>query len=356
MIKLLNIEYVELWVENASEVAKNYENYFGFERVAEASPKTGLDNHISIVLKQANAKLLITSAIDAKGSVYDFVLKHGDGVRDIAFAVENVEDTFKQAIASGAVAYDNNTFSSDKRCPSTIIAFGNIVHTFIEKNYLPTYFHFFPNTSIPKPDFGIRDIDHVAMCVHADELDEVAGFYKNVLGFKDGHEEYVETNYSGMNSRVVMHGAIRFSLQEPLKHNPSGPILEFLKLNCGAGVYHVALLSSNIYRTIRSLPSDVKVLDIPDTYYDQLPSRIQINEPIADLKELKILVDGDSSGYLMQMFTRSFHKRRTLYVEIIQRISHDGFGSGNIRALFDAIETDQIKMNKEPRGVCSEAG
>jgi 4-hydroxyphenylpyruvate dioxygenase len=353
MVKLRNIEHVELWVENAYEVANRYENCFGFKRIAEAKPETGLEDHLSIILKQADAKLIITSSISGKGPVADFVLKHGDGVRDIAFAVDNVMQTFEEAVASGATVLDDGAISCRGLNHKTICAFGDVVHTFIEKNELLPFFRPLPSHSDHlNPKFCIQAIDHIAMCVDTGELDRIADFYKSVLNFKDGQKEYVETEYSGMNSRVVTHDAIKFPLQEPLKNNPSGPILEFLKLNCGPGAYHVALLSNNIYHTMRSLPREIKALDVPDIYYEQLPNRIQIQEPIVELKAHKILVDGDTNGYLMQVFTRSMHKRHTFYIEIIQRVRHNGFGSGNVRALFDAIEADQIKLNEE---ICLES-
>lgn len=347
MTRLHSIEHVELWVEDALEVANCYEKCFGFERIAEANPETGFEDHVSVILKQGDAKLIITSPINDKGVVADFVLKHGDGVRDIAFAVDDVACTFEEVIASGARASDVEVISCRGLNHRTIHAFGDLVHTFIEKGPLPPIFRTLPVKTDLKREFCIQNIDHIAMCLGIGELDKVTAFYKAVLGFKEGQEEYVQTEYSGMNSRVIMNGSIKFPLQEPLKDNPSGPILEFLKLNCGPGAYHLALLSSNIYRTMRSLPSEVKALDVSNTYYEQLPSRIQIPEPIAELKELKILVDGNPNGYLMQVFTRSMHKRHTFYIEIIQRAGHDGFGSGNVRALFDSIEADRIKLSKE---------
>lgn len=344
MIKLLGIEYIELWVDNAMEIAKCYESYFGFHRFAEANPETGLEGHIAILLIQKKAKLIVISSIDKKGPVHEFVVKHGDSVRDIAFAVKNVNQSFENAIASGATISNIENILCRGINHKTICAFGDVVHTFIEQGEISPLFRRL--TMQPKPDFCLQNIDHVAICLNVGELDKIADFYKNVLNFQDGQQEYIETEYSGMNSRVVIHGEIKFPLQEPLKNNPSGPILEFLQLNSGPGVYHLALLSSNIYHTMRSLPKQIKALDVPDTYYEQLSRRLQTQEPPLDLKQLKILVDGDTNGYLMQVFTRSIHKRHTFYIEIIQRVGHNGFGSGNVRALFDAIESDRLKLNQ----------
>lgn len=345
-MKLQGIAYIELWVEDAFSVANSYEHCFGFERIAEASPGTGLEGHFSVILKQGDALFIITSSLNTESPVANFVLKHGDGVRDIAFKVDNSIDSFNRAIEFGAVPVSNqNKYISNY---TAIHAFGDVIHSFVDENRLPSWFQPTIAYSNLRPKFFIEAIDHVAISLNTGQLDEVVDFYKRVLGFEEGQTEYIETEYSGMNSKVVMHNAIKFPLQEPLKNNPSGPIFEFIQLNGGAGVYHVALLSNDIYKTIRCLPSRVNVLDVPDTYYEQLFSRVgKIQESIHDLKELKILVDGDPNSYLMQVFTRSMHKRRTFYIEIIQRVSHDGFGSGNVRALFDAIEADRMKLGQE---------
>ncbi len=331
---LKKLAYLELWVDDANSVALSYEKNFGFTRIAEANPETGLFNHVSIALQQGNAKLIITSSLKGQGVVADFVQKHGDGVRDIAFLVDDASDAFDKVVAAGA------RICSKK----TIHTFGDVVHTLVDSEELPAYFSPVSTRQQSNATFFLEEIDHVAICLAAGELDKVVDFYTHVLGFKELQAEYVETEYSGMNSKVLSYGSIKFPLQEPLLHNATGPISEFLQLNKGAGVYHVAFLSKNIYQSIRALPDAVKVLNVPDAYYEQLPERLTINEPLNELKALQVLVDGDSEGYLMQVFTRSLHPRKTFYVELIQRVSYYGFGSGNVRALFKAIESDRIQL------------
>jgi len=344
MINLRRIAHVELWVENASETATMYQEYFGFNRPAEANPQTGFSNHISIVLEQGMAKFIITSAINNTGPVADFVAKHGDGVRDIAFIVDDVNASFEHALSRGACALPHNELIYSKRYDKVIRAFGDLTHTFLETDQLALPYKPVTNTVRSRGSFSIQSLDHVAMCLEVGELNQTIDFYKHVLNFTEGQDEYVETKRSGMNSKVVLHGDIKFPLQEPLVKDAPGPISEFLKLNKGPGVYHLALLSENIFETLANLPGEVKVLDVPDTYYQQLSKRIQVNEPLDELQRYKILVDGDAGGYLMQVFTRSLHPRETLFLEIIERVHHDGFGSGNVRALFNAIEADRLKL------------
>lgn len=343
---LHDIAHIEFWVEDARAVADCYQRVFGFDAIAEAGPETGIAGHRSIVLAQGKATFVVTSSIDGCGPVAEFTQQHGDGVRDIAFAVDDATRAFDEAVALGAAPIGASAVAGLITAGRAIRGFGDVVHSFVESRQLPDFFRPLPATSRARSEVGIQAIDHIAVCLPAGELDTVAEFYKRVLGFEDGHAEYVETELSGMNARVVQRGPIRFPLQEPLAQNPSGPIAEFLTLNNGAGVYHVGLLTDDICRTLRGLQGKVKALDVPDTYYDQLPHRVaSLDVPMADLHELKVLVDPGPSGILLQTFTRSLHPRQTFFIEVIQRKGAvTGFGSGNIRALFDAVEADRIAL------------
>lgn len=350
---LRDIEYVEIWVEDAASIATMYQETFGFDRIAEAGPETGFSGHRSIVLAQGTANVIITSSTGSEGPVADFVARHGDAVRDIAFEVDDVEEVFSHAVARGAQTILEPSHSIRKGvnvARATLSGFEDVVHSLIQRDgpfldSLPNYYKPIEVHKSPKP-FLFDAIDHVAMCLRTGTLDEVAEYYKRVFDFEDGHRELVYTDRSGMNARVVQFGSIKFPLQEPLATNSTGPIAEFLDLNCGAGVYHVAFLTNDIVHTLREIQrNDVEVVPTPGRYYDMLTNRVgSIDECVDDLRDLSVLVDRDEWGYLLQVFTRSLHKRQTLFFEVIQRKNARGFGSGNIRALFDAVESDRLAM------------
>lgn len=353
MSGLRDIDFVELWVEDAEAIATTYQKTFGFDRVAQAGPATGLADRHSFVLSQGDAHMIITSSIEANGEIADFVARHGDGVRDIAFAVDDAEQLFDLAVARGAPPVHKPSHATWHGVPvvrAAIAGFEDVVHSLVQRDApfldaLPDHYQRIDAAPRAAP-FLLDALDHVAMCLRTGTLDEVAEYYKRVLDFEDGHREQVYTERSGMNARVVQRGPIKFPLQEPLVSNPTGPIAEFIDLNAGAGVYHLAFLTNDIVHTLRELQhNNVDVLPTPGRYYDMLTKRVgQIDERVDDLRDLSVLVDRDNWGYLLQVFTRSLHKRQTLFLEVIQRKNARGFGSGNIRALFDAVESDRLAL------------
>jgi 4-hydroxyphenylpyruvate dioxygenase len=355
MSGLRDIDYIEMWVEDADAIATMYQKTFGFDRVAEAGPESGLAGHRSVVLSQGSAHMIITSSDGADGEVAAFVARHGDGVRDIAFTVDDAEGLFNQTVARGASAVHKPVHTVWRGTPvvrATIGGFEDVVHSLVQRDAsfltaLPDYYERTEPVSRSTP-FLLDALDHVAVCLRTGTLDEVAEYYKRVLDFEDGHRELVYTERSGMNARVVQYGPIKFPLQEPLASNPAGPIAEFIELNAGAGVYHLAFLTNDIVHTLRELQQNsVDVMPTPGRYYDMLLKRVgEIDEQVQDLRDLSVLVDRDDWGYLLQVFTRSLHKRQTLFFEVIQRKNARGFGSGNIRALFDAVENDRLALTE----------
>jgi 4-hydroxyphenylpyruvate dioxygenase len=351
MAGLRDIDYVEMWVEDAGAVATLYQATFGFDRLAEASQETGLQGHRSVVLAQGDARIVITSSDDRQGTVADFVKLHGDGVRDIAFRVDDARQVFDRAVARGAQPVQAPSEHAGNGAPvirATISGFDDVVHTLVQRegaflDTLPACYRRVDSPARTEPVL-FDAIDHVAMCLRTGTLDEVAEYYKRVLDFEDGHRELVYSERSGMNARVVQYGPIKFPLQEPLASNPTGPIAEFLDLYRGAGVYHLAFLTNDIVHTLRELhQNNVDALPTPGRYYDMLTNRVgPLEERLDDLRDLNVLVDRDEWGYLLQVFTRSLHERQTLFFEVIQRKNARGFGSGNIRALFDAVEADRL--------------
>ncbi|MBO0783284.1 MAG: VOC family protein, partial [Ktedonobacteraceae bacterium] len=176
---------------------------------------------------------------------------------------------------------------------------------------------------------------------------ELVQFYCDVFGFHESHHEDVASEYSAMNSKVVQDraGRIKFPIVEPAPGKRKSQISEYLSYHYGPGVQHIALLVDDIITSVRSLrENDIEFLRTPDSYYDALKSRIgEIDLDQKAIRELGILVDRDEWGYLMQTFTKSLHSRPTIFLEIIQRNDARGFGAGNIRALFEALEREQLQ-------------
>nr|MBA3471510.1 4-hydroxyphenylpyruvate dioxygenase [Herpetosiphonaceae bacterium] len=231
---------------------------------------------------------------------------------------------------------------------ATIGTYGDTTHSLIQRsNGDRVAFPHFQTIKNPPLviDGGYSLIDHVAISLEPGKLVEWVDFYINVLGFHQSHEENIVTEYSGMNSRVVQNktGTIKFPMQEPIQGKRRSQVEEFLTFHHGAGAQHLALLSSDIIQSIKTLRTNgIEFVRTPDTYYETLQERVGIiDEDSEMLRELNILVDRDSSGYLLQIFTKPLQSRPTLFFEIIQRKNAQGFGSGNIKALFAAVEREQ---------------
>ncbi len=345
------IDYVELYVGNARQAMHFLSTAFGFTPIAYAGLETGLRDHASFVLQQGESRLILTEALNSNSPIAEHIKLHGESVKDIAFLVDDVSHVFEEMVKRGALPIMEPTaFEGTEGCviKATITAFGDTVHSLIQRDgpsnlFFPA-FQAIKNPPLTKP-VGFVAMDHVAVSLEPGTLEHWANFYIQVLGFHQSHHEHVMTEYSGMNSRAVQNntGTIKFPMQEPVKGKRSSQIEEFLTFHHGPGVQHLAFLSDDIIKTIQVLQArGIEFVRTPYTYYDTLKDRIgEIDEDIAVLRELNILVDSDNTGYLLQLFTKPLQSRPTLFFEIIQRKDASGFGSGNIKALFAAIEREQ---------------
>lgn len=352
-IVLKGFDYIELYMGNAHHAAHFYRTAFGFTPIGYAGLETGEREHASFILEQGEIRLILTSAILPESPVADHVRLHGDSVKDIAFTVDDAERAFELAVRRGSKPVMEPTTFEDERgmlTKATISAFGDTVHSFIAREGDSSSDRFFPKfQELPRgprtPNSDLLSIDHVAISLEPEGLDKQIDFYKEVLGFHQSHQEDITTNYSAMNSRVVQDstGLIKFPMMEPAPGRRKSQIEEYLYFNRGPGVQHLALLSDNIVRTVRNLrASSIDFLRTPQTYYNMLEDRVgKIDEDLEALRDESILVDRDDWGYLLQIFTRPLQSRPTLFFEVIQRIGARGFGGGNIRALFEAIEREQ---------------
>jgi 4-hydroxyphenylpyruvate dioxygenase len=351
-LRIKGYDHLEFYVGNAHQAAHFYRTAFGFRPTAYMGLETGSRERVSIVLEQRNIKLVLTSPLDNDGPVAQHVRLHGDGVKDIAFTVDDATQAFEETVRRGARPIQEPTTMEDDAgyiTRATVSVYGDTVHSFIERKeytgaFLPE-FQPIRNPPLSSLTTCLAAIDHVAISLERDTLDEWVEFYENVMGFRQSHQEDVVTECSAMRSKVVQHssGLVKFPLVEPAIGQRKSQIEEYLKFYRGPGVQHVALLSSNIVQSVKALRAGGnEFLNTPGIYYEMLEDRVgKIDEDVEALREQKVLVDRDEWGYLMQIFTKPVQNRPTFFLEAIQRKGARGFGSGNIKALFQALEREQ---------------
>lgn len=353
-LALRGIDYVEFYVGNARQAAHFYRTAFGFTPIAYAGLETGVRDRISFVMQQRNIRLVLTGALTPDSPIAEHVKLHGDGVKDIALEVDNVASAFEAALARGATPLLEPTVVESKWgrvVKATIHAYGDTVHTFIERDaytgtFLPGY-HKIVDPPKAEPT-GVAAIDHMVGNVELGKMDEWVAFYARVMGFSQLQQftdDDISTEYSALMSKVVQNGTgrIKFPINEPAEGRKKSQIDEYLEFYRGPGVQHIALLTPDIISTVRQLRDNgIQFLRTPDTYYMALADRVgTIDEDYETLRELGILVDRDDEGYLLQIFTKPTGDRPTVFYEIIQRKGSRGFGAGNFKALFEAIEREQ---------------
>jgi 4-hydroxyphenylpyruvate dioxygenase len=352
---LLGWDHVELWVGNAKQSAYFYERVFGFTRTAYAGPETGLRDRASYVLEQGDIRLVLTTALREDHEITRHYARHGDGVRDIALTVPDSTEAYRQAVQRGARGVREPTKLEDEHGSvqlAAIATYGDTIHTFVERGgyegaFLPGFMSVSTNGQ-PGNDAGLVNIDHIVGNVELGRMDEWVAFYERVFGMTNilhFGDEQIHTEYSALMSKVMSdgEGKIKFPINEPAEGKRKSQIEEYIEFYNGAGAQHIALASTDIVATVENLKSrGLLFLDTPDTYYEDAPERVgEIEEDYAELREHKILVDRDEDGYLLQIFTKTAQDRPTLFFEVIERHGARGFGDGNFKALFEAIEREQ---------------
>jgi 4-hydroxyphenylpyruvate dioxygenase len=351
--EIKGVDYIEFYTGNAFQAAHFYRAAFGFNLIACSGLETGLRDRESFVVEQNEVRFVLTSALSANGEIAEHVKLHGDSIKDIAFIVDDTARAFDMAVSRGARPVLEPSALEDSGgqvIKATVAAYGDTVHSFIQRGgysgeFLPSF------RAIQKPPLarsaGLLSIDHIAVSVKSGELDQWVDFYKQVLGFHQSHQEDVSTEYSAMNSKVVQNsaGLIKFPIVEPIVGRRKSQIDEYLTFHGGPGAQHIAALTVDIFATVKMLRANgIEFLFTPDSYYEVLQDRVgSVEEDIDQLRDNGILVDRDSWGYLMQIFTRPLQSRPTVFMEIVQRKGARGFGSGNIKALFQALEREQMR-------------
>lgn len=349
-------DYIELYVGNAKQAAHYYKTAFGFQTVAYAGPETGVRDRASYVLQQGKIRLVLTSALNSDHPISEHVKKHGDGVKILALWVDDAYQSYEETTKRGAKSYAEPVTIKDENGEvrmSGIYTYGETIHMFIErKNYngifMPGYK---PMTSSFQPkEAGLLYVDHCVGNVGWGRMNATVQWYEDVMGFANiltFDDKQITTEYSALMSKVMSNGNgyVKFPINEPAEGKKKSQIEEYLDFYEGEGVQHIAIATADIITTVKDLKSrGIEFLDTPDAYYETLLERVgSIDEEVRQLQELKILVDRDEEGYLLQIFTKPQQDRPTLFFEIIQRKGAQSFGAGNFKALFESIEREQEK-------------
>jgi 4-hydroxyphenylpyruvate dioxygenase len=356
------IDHLGLFVGNAAQAAYFYTRAFGFTETAYRGLETGSRNRVSHVLEQGRIRLVLTGTLTGDDEIGEHHKRHGDGVWSIALSVPDAAAAYDHALAHGAQGIETPHELTDEHGTvklASIKTYGETRHVFVERGgYSGAFLPGFEATGArpaegrahgPKGRVGLLvGIDHVVGNVELGHMDEWVHYYERVFGMTEMihfSDEDISTEYSALMSKVVTDGSgrIKFPINEPATGKRKSQIEEYLDFYRGAGVQHIAVSTTDIVRTVDELRKrGVQFLPIPESYYAEVPERIgEIDEDIADLRRLGILVDRDDEGYLLQIFTKPVGDRPTLFFEVIERHGARGFGDGNFKALFEALEREQ---------------
>jgi 4-hydroxyphenylpyruvate dioxygenase len=355
VMPLMGIDHVEYYVGNARQASFYYSKAFGFKVTAYSGPETKVRDRASYVLEQGEARLVLTGAMGPEGPIAEHVARHGDGVKDVAFRVPDATEAFRFATSQGAPGVLEPAVTEDehgKVVRSAIAAYGDTIHSFVERDnysgpFLPGY-RAEAAIADDGPEVGIELIDHVVCNVELGKMTEWANFYARVLGFDQlvhFRDDQISSEYTALMSKVMWDGVgrVKLPINEPAPGKKKSQIDEYLEFYRGPGVQHIAMLSKDIITTVDALRRrGVRFIRVPQTYYEAMRGRIgKIDESLDDVQRLNILADRDEEGYLLQIFTKNVEDRPTVFYEIIDRHGSRGFGLGNFKELFMAIEREQ---------------
>ena len=342
-------------VGNARQAAHFYSTAFGMRCVGYRGPETGCRDEAAYVLESGNARFVFRGPVRAGTELSAHVAAHGDGVIDLALTVPSATAAWQYALAHGARSLAEPQVAEDeygKVVLAAIATYGDTRHTFVERNdyagpYLPGYVPAGPLTAEPPGPF-FTEIDHCVGNVELGQMNQWVEFYHRVMGFTNMKEfvgDDIATEYSALMSKVVADGSrkVKFPINEPAVGKKKSQIDEYLEFYGSPGVQHLALATDDIVGAVRGMKAaGVQFLDTPDSYYETLGEWAgDTRVPLDELRELKILADRDEDGYLLQIFTKPVQDRPTVFFELIERHGSQGFGKGNFKALFEAIEREQ---------------
>jgi len=353
-LQIKRIHHVEFWVGNARQASFYYRNAFGFSQLAYRGQETGSRDMASYLLSQGKANFVMSTPLTASHPAAEHIKRHGDGVRDIALEVADADLAFEQAMSRGAEAAEAPHDLKDEHGTvrrAAIRTYGDTIHSLISlRGYGGPFLPGYTEQRIAGEDAGVLRIDHMVGNVELGQMNRWAEFYSKIFGFHrfiSFDDKDISTEYSALMSIVMSDDSysVKFPINEPAPGRRRSQIDEYLEAYQGAGVQHIALQVKDVIATVDRLQRNgVQFLRVPDSYYDILRDRIgKLDEPLEEIKRLGILVDKDQDGYLLQIFSRPVEDRPTVFFEIIQRKGSRGFGKGNFKALFEAIELEQAR-------------
>jgi len=352
-ISLDGFDYIEFFVGNALQACYYYHRGFGFDVVGYKGLETGDRDAVSYVLKQDHVNIVLTSPLRADSAINEHLAKHGDGVKAVAMRTRDCKKAYDTAIARGAVSvYAPKTVEDENGVykSAAIKTYGDTIHIFTERgDYKGLAPGFRAVTGKSGLGVGLAAVDHIVGNVEIDHLAKWVDFYKQIFGFhvyQYFDPEDISTKYSALVSKVMANksGSVKLPINEPYEMGlRKSQISEYLDFYSAAGVQHIAISTRDIIATVKEMKArGVEFLPTPASYYVTLSERVgKIDEDMAALQALGILVDKDDDGYLLQIFTKPVQDRPTLFFEVIQRKGCKGFGKGNFQALFESIEREQ---------------
>ena len=353
-MQIKSIDHIHFWVGNAKHAMYYWWKAFGFQPVAYSGLETGNRRFASYVLQSGKIRFVVSAPYGPSDEMAAHHMLHGDGVKVIALEVDDVARAYAETLARGAVIAwppreEVDEFGELRT--AAIRTYGEVLHVFVDRSayggpFAPTY----RPLELPAEPAGLAAVDHIVGNVQLGKMNYWVDFYHKVMGFRQllhFDDQDISTEYSALMSKVMQNGngRIKFPINEPAEGKKKSQIEEFLDYYLTPGVQHVAMATGNIIETVGTLKArGVEFLRVPDAYYEALPERIgSIKESMEAIQELGILVDRDDEGYLLQVFSRPIQDRPTTFIEVIQRQGSRGFGKGNFKALFEAIELEQEK-------------
>ncbi|MEU5908678.1 4-hydroxyphenylpyruvate dioxygenase [Micromonospora sp. NPDC047527] len=354
------IDHIELYVGDARQAAFYFSTAVGFQLCGQGGPETGLAGQRSLLLCHGDIRLLLTSGLSAEHPAARYVQRHGDGIAVIAVEVDDVADAYAELVGRGATGVTPPTTvtgADAEVVTAEVNGFADVRHRLVQRrgdrsDFLPGVIT--PSTTDAPPPVLV-EVDHLAVCVPPGELDETVRHFERLFDFSQIFEEHIEVDGQGMNSKVVQSpsGRVTVVLLEPDNTRRPGQIDAFLDQHAGGGVQHLGLRTDDIVAAVEALARrGVRFAGTPGSYYDSLEARVgRVDGPLDRLRELGVLVDSDHGGQLLQIFAESMHVRRTLFLELIERRGASGFGSGNIKALYEAKERELAAAAATPQGV-----
>jgi len=353
-LQLRNIDHLEIWVGNAKQAMYYWWKGFGFKPVAYSGLETGNRRFASYVLESGKIRFVVSAPYSPTDEMAAHHLLHGDGVKLVALGVDDVEQAYRATTergARGAWAPREEKDSQGTFRSSAIQAYGDVLHVFIDRSdYQGAFAPGYQQLRLEADSTGLVAIDHVVGNVELGKMNYWVNFYHQVMGFRQlvhFDDQDISTDYSALMSKVMQDGTgrVKFPINEPAEGKKKSQIEEYLDYYKTPGVQHIAMASGDIIETVGKLRArGIEFLRVPDAYYQILPDRVgQIEEPLDLIREHGILVDRDDEGYLLQVFSRPLQDRPTAFIEVIERHGSRGFGKGNFKALFEAIELEQEK-------------